>query len=405
MTPFIDRNEDIERICEESDRPTLLNVFGEAGIGKTALKEEVKKRRSSETIFFEIDLSEFVTRASLSYLQICEAIVNRLIEQARPYITGTLPRDLEDKAAILTLKLVQLSEKAPTYLIVDTTETMQDNLQFWGWIEKNIASGLAMDGRIHQVYLGRLPVPWRRFELRRIVHLIPLKPLAVAEDGRSLVVACLQEHEETRYLAPPRLDAVVKTIVELTQGHPELTIGVTTSATLIQAVTDIESGLDRHALQIKLCREVVEPYVKQHFFNVDSPFWSRILWDMSVLRWFDPIILQRFAKVVMRDLAPAADDQYFYIDGIGKLAVQNTVVWYAEQGYQLSSLVAGIARTCYHLLYPEAYESALVAAAQTFRDLAEESEKIAGDDQTDARNFYAEAERYENPELAKEAIA
>lgn len=405
MSLFIDRKEEIKRVCEESDRPTLLNIFGEAGIGKTALKEEVKKHRSPQTIFFEIDLSEFVTRSSLSYLQICEAIVDRLIEQAKPHITGTLPRDLEDKAAVLTVKLVQLSEKAPTYLFVDTTETMQDNLQFWGWIEKNIASGLAMDGRIHQVYLGRLPVPWRRFELRRIAHLMQLEPLAVAKDGRSLVVACLQEREETRHLALPRLDAVVKAIVELTQGHPELTIAVTASATLMQAVTNIESGLDRHALQVELCRDVVEPYVKQHFFNVDSPFWSRILWDMSVLRWFDPIILQRFAKALMRDLAPAENDQYFYIDGIGKLVVQNTVVWYAEQGYQLSGLIAGIARTCYRLLYPKAYESALDAAAQTFRDLAEESEKIAGDDQVDARNFYAEAEQYKNPELAKEAIA
>ncbi len=405
MSFFIDRDKEIKRLCEESDRPTLLNVFGEAGIGKTALKEAVKKHKSPQTIFLEIDLSEFVTRASLSHLQICEAIVDRLIEEAKPYITGSLPRDLEGKTAVLSLKLVQLSEKIPTYLFVDTTETMQDNLQFWGWIEKNIASGLAMDGKIHQVYLGRLPVPWRRFELRRIVHLMPLKPLEAVEDRYSLVITGLGEVEEIRHLGQDRLDEVVGVVIELTQGHPELTIAVTASRTLNQTVTNIESSLDRHALQVELCRDVVEPYVKQHFFNVDSPFWSGILWDMSVLKWFDPIILQRFAKVVMPKLAPAENDQYFYIDGIGKLAVQNTVVWYAEQGYQLSGLIAGITRTCYRLLHPQAYQRALEAAAQTFDELAEESKKIAGDDQTEAMSFFDEAKRYRDPEWVKEATA
>ncbi|MCD6327174.1 hypothetical protein J7M28_06435, partial [bacterium] len=86
---------------------------------------------------------------------------------------------------------------------------------------------------------------------------------------------------------------------------------------------------------------------------------------------FDVTILQRYLKQVEPNLVKGQPD-YFFIQGITRLRIRHTVVWREASGNRLHGVIKDIVRHCQKILYPDRYRRACLAAAETFKAMADE---------------------------------
>jgi hypothetical protein len=381
-TTYQGPREALDWICAEPDQNLLLNIYGEAGIGKSRLLHEAAQRlqaKSTPALVLQVDL-KLLTGASANRP---ERLLRALIAQSEGRLSSVWQsQSMEQVAGLVVAQLTEIAHRVPVYLMFDTTEVFQEDMGFWHWMEGDLVGPLAIGGQVRLVFAGRAPVPWRRLEVRRRVRLLSLEPLSPQEGAKSLIREVLQQHNP-RLEEDEILEQAVNLILEFSFGHPLLSKSLANYAALRWPMPSLSE------FRLELCRETVEPFIEQYLFEGIAPPWNEILWWASVLDGFDAIILQRYLEQVAPELIEGKSD-FFFIQGITNLRIRNTVVWLDELGNHLQGVIADIVRRCFETLYPERYQRACRAAAETVENLGNE----LPDGDPEAQRYRQEAEKY-----------
>ncbi len=360
VSTFQDRTEPIQLICDFTPNNILLNVYGEAGIGKSRLLKEAKLKLQETSPAALVIIVNIETLAHITTDRPA-VFLRQVIEQAE----GRLNDQYENNDQLADAVVSQLNKFAtdtPTYLMFDTTEALQDDVEFWDWVHLYVTEPLVVERRVRQVYAGRIPVPWRRFELRRAVKLLPLGPIAPVEASRALIEQVLLETNPTLKGAET-LSQTIDIVLEFSFGHPQLSERLATyTAQHWPAAQPVEQ------FKKTLCEQEVKNFIDKTLFEGMDKLWIDILWWASVLDWFDPTILQQYIERVMPEMQGKPD--YFFIREIARLRTHNTVVWREQRGDRLHGLIRNIVRRCLETMDIERYKHACLVAVETFESIA-----------------------------------
>lgn len=376
---FCDRDEPIRAICDLTTN-ALLNVYGEAGIGKSRLLQEAKlnlERDAPSTLVLIIDIEPLGQTAT----DRPAALLQALIHQAEGKLKSS-GQNNEQTAESIVSQLNELAAHTSVYLMFDTTEVLQDDAEFWDWLHLYITEPLVIEGKVKQIYAGRIPVPWRRFELRRAVRLLPLGPITPEETIKAWIIEVLQQ-TNPMIQGPEMLDQLADLVLDFSFGHPLLSKEL---ALYIARHWPISQPFEQ--FRKTLCEQRIVTFVNSDLFQGIDSLWREILWWISVLDWFDSTILQQYIKRVMPELEEKPD--YFFIREVARLRTHNRVVWQEQQGERLHGLIKNIVRQCLKTVDKDRYERACLAAAETFQSIAAEFSEEA----SYAQQFKNEAERY-----------
>jgi hypothetical protein len=386
---FQDREEALKEICAPVSQSLLLNVYGEAGIGKSRLLKEIykelEKHETSPPMVLLVDMEDL---KDIPADQRKEALLHKIVEESQNRI-----KDIGQDAARVVIQLNDLAKHVPVYLMFDTTEALQEAMSFWDWIQEDLVEPLVIEGKVKQIFAGRVPVPWRRFELRRTVKLLPLGPIKPYSAITHLIEENLKQANPTLH-NEEILGQAIDLVLEFSFGHPGL------SEKIALYIAPRLSTTSQSISRTELCKQVIEPFINEFLFGDVEPPWIDILWWASVLDWFDPTILQRYLTHIAPDLAQGQAD-YFFIQGITRLRTRNTVVWREERGDRLHGVIHDIVRQCLKTLDPKKYIKACEAAAQTFREIGDEFPE--GEEAQ--QDFYNEAQSYEKRAKVMEEMA
>jgi hypothetical protein len=374
---FQNREEALAKICDPTGT-ALLNVYGEAGIGKSRLLQESAQRmraNSPPSVVLQVDFGS-LAEAPVNRV---ETLVRTLIAQAESRLSVTW-QNVEQAVGEVVAQLNRISE-TPVVLMFDTTETFQEDMEFWDWIEANLVGPLAVEGHVRQVFAGRVPVPWRGIQVRRIVTLLSLEPLPARDAARELVREVLRQHNSR--LEDQAMEQAIDLVLEFSFGHPLLCEKLAAYAAS-HWPEQLTAGIKRD-----LCKQVVRPFIEEHFFVRIGDSWDQILWWASVLDRFDATILRRYLERVAPPLIKDHPD-YYFTQGIARLRIQKTVVWREERGDRLYGVIGDIVRRCFKVMDAEGYSQACQAATETFEALADEFPEGSAETQ----QYHQEAETY-----------
>jgi hypothetical protein len=359
----------------------LLNIYGEAGIGKSRLLEELTQRILAESpaaLVFKVDLGPLAEKET----DRPERVLREITSQAKDWLKGRWLSP-EQVAGQIVAQLTERARQVSVVLMFDTTEVLQEDMDFWSWIEEHLASPLIIRGQTRLIFAGRVPAPWRRLEVRRALKLLPLDPLPVRDASRDLIQEVLQQ-ENADLKTEEDLSQALDLILELSFGHPLLSEKL---ASYVAPRWPPESALS--VLKLELCEKIVQPFVEEYLFKGIAPPWKEMLWWISVLDWFDATILQRYFEYVQPNMIKGKPD-YFFVQGITRLRIRNTVVWREERGDRLHGVILDIVRHCFKIRKPEDFSDACQAAAEMFKALADEFDT----DSLEAEQYLQEAENY-----------
>jgi hypothetical protein len=364
---FQNREEELDIWLSGREPPRLLNLYGEAGIGKSRLLQEATRRlRRGPALVLFVDLAALPVRTAVRP----EVLLRALVDQAGGLLRGFW-RSPEQVAAEVVLQLSSLADTRPVYLFCDTTEAVQDDNVFWNWLEANLAGPLAVEGRVYQVYAGRVRAPWRRIEVRRFLQPCRLEPLpSITKESREPPIRELAA-EVFRMAAPEGQPAhlAADLTARLAFGHPQLAQEI---ARYLGEQARV--GRDLHGLELEkeVAEKVVDPFIEDLLFKGIQDEWKKLLRQASVLDWFDATVLETYLERV--GLPLPVDWAAFFIRGMAELSRRYAVVEWDEQvgDYRLSGTVRDIVRCQLQTANPAGYQAALEAAAQAFEKIAEE---------------------------------
>lgn len=361
MTAFYNRIDELIKISPDTNRYRLITIYGEAGIGKTRLLAELAEQQRAN------DPKALILRTDLRSLYIPgedvrDSVLGDLIQQGQPWLVG-YKHSREQMAAEIVSKLCALAASFPIVWICDTTEAMQEQKDFWNWLEEFLVGPL-IEARVWQIFAGRVPTPWRRPEVRRAVQLLRLDPLDPEVEARALVTEVLQQTAR-RARDEESLATATSLVLEFSFGHPLL-------------CEDLGTYVARHwpAHPPKNCRrelgtKVVGPFIEQRMLSqVEHPWDGFVKW-LSVLDSFDASILLRYLPRVDPSI-PKNQPEDFYIKGISRLRLRNAVLWSEDEGTRLYGVLRDIVQHWFQVVHPGDYARGCRAAAETFAEMAAE---------------------------------
>jgi len=266
---------------------------------------------------------------------------------------------------------------------VDTTEAVQQDMDFWSWLEQNLVGPLVVEGQVRMIFAGRVPVPWRRFEVRRAVQLHSLGPLPVKEAARELLAELLKLQNPG--LLPEEIEQAIPLLIDLSLGHPLLSeeLAADAASRLPQALEQ------KDEFRYELSERVVTQFISSFLFADVGPPWTEILRWACILRQFDPMLLGRYLAKLNKDLV-TDKKEVFFIRGLAMLRTQEAIVWNAGEGTAVHGILRDILRRNLEILNPSGFKQACLAAADVYAELA------AGfpEDSEGAEHYRQEAERY-----------
>jgi|GEM_PF-2053072 len=383
LLAFQDREGDLDLICSQEDWPIVLNVFGEAGIGKTRLLKSVQHRLESgnrDTLVMYIDLENSEGNPNLAIDNILHEITNGLPER----IDATW-QNPEQVAGVLVSELSRLArtQKKKIMLLFDTTEQLQTEMKFWTWLEVNLVGPLVLDGGIRQVFAGRTAAPWRRIEVRRKLQTLCLKKLPYRINLRGLAISLLtargMEWDE------PKLENILVDLIETYGfGHPRLSIALGEKIISDWNTRTLAQYLEEKSnYEKEICQKVIEKFIAENFLkNVPEP-WKTFLWWLCPLEeHFDLIFVKEYLNKVLRDEVKN-HPEHFYIQGLFELRIIYSVLQKDPAGEYFNGVIGEVMRRCFRVLRPADYAQACQQIAATYADmiknyLADDVDESAG---------------------------
>ncbi|MBN2470995.1 MAG: ATP-binding protein [Anaerolineae bacterium] len=394
---FVGREMELDELSARLDTPRpLINIYGEPGIGKTRLLKEAARRLKADheaALVLTVDLEQIVSHPSAERPR---AVLEALISQSKGVLSGQW-EDVDQVAQRIVDQLNALAAERPVAIFFDTTEFLHHDRAFWTWIEMKIVGPLLIERRVSLVFAGRVPVPWRRVEVRRALKLLPLQQL---EEGhaRRFVLHLLEDAAWFAEASEGEREQAADLILLISCQHPGL-IHVLADEVRSRPWPPDDLG----QVKQRLSAEIVKPFIYDELFKSipeEEQEWKDILWWLSILDWFDVTIVMHYIKAV----APAlAQDQpeYYFIKGLSRLRVQYTIVFQVEPGggNRLHGTIRDIVRTCLIITSPEDCRMARLKAADTFEALAQ---FLEGDKETQDI-FRKEASEYR--ESAEECVS
>ncbi len=393
---FIDRKTELDWLA--SAGAGLLTIHGETGVGKTRLLEECQRRwqePGGACRVILVDLREACGGKS----QKAEALLRAIIGQAPELFSGVWTSP-EQAAGLVVSQLAARAQQCPeeqacVILIFDTAEELQNERDVWDWLEQNLVRPLVLARNIKVIFSGRTPIKWLDFEVRR--HAGPpfrLEPLKWEEPGgpaRELALALIEQGGEVFTGAAKQ--ELVRVILDLSFGHPRL---------IEELVDFIHRRPDRLAmpdLYWQLSQEVVQKFIEEQIFKAIPGDWRYLLWWMSVLDYFDSILLKIYLNLAVPDAVRGQPEAYF-LKGIRMLHERSLVIWKEGQGEQFQGVVGKIIRKCFSITRKEHYVAANKAAAEAYRALVKD---YLVDEEELKRNYHAQADAYEQRAVTAEA--
>jgi hypothetical protein len=351
-------------VALDAKSPVLI-LYGVKGIGKTRLIEEAIRQLNTPRPFggravtFLIDCDELK-------LPTPDALLQTIIVQGNEYLSGSW-RSTDQAVHAIVDQLARLAvEEGSVYLFFDTTEALQTEERFWRWLESSLVVPLIPAAQVRFVFSGRVPAPWRSYEVRRALDYIQLDALPKEEAALALLEDCFRLYNG--HLEPRMIEAALPLLYEISQGHPGL------SEQLVRATVPLlpELGERVDDLERVLRAEVVESFIKEDLYGNLDPPWPEILTWASVLDDFDAYTLERYIhRVPELDAQVSGAPAYFYNQGVAEMRNRHALVWHSGQGYALYGVLQKIVRSQFEKLHSEQYERACRAAADTYQEFAE----------------------------------
>ncbi len=363
-TEFIDRIEEVQDVCKPVDEDNrLLIIYGESGVGKTRLLEKAVTdlhQQSPVTIAFIVDFQSFASDANH-----VEGLIESIAKNSGGILGEGVWHDPKQAAGQMITRINEVALERPVYLIFDTTELLQEEMEFWEWIQKYIVEPLVVEGNVKQIFAGRVPAPLRRGEVGNARKLLHLGPITPAEKVGDLMWNALKQANPSLDVSPEQRKRVTKLILRFSFGHPKLTEQIS------EYIAQHWPAQVTQATEQEICEQVIQPFIDNVLFEGIDAIWKDILWWASILDSFSADILRQYLERAAPELIQNKDD-YFFLEGIGDLKTRKTVIWRAGIGESLHGLIREITQRCLKTLYPKNYQKACQAAGDTFKAIAEE---------------------------------
>jgi hypothetical protein len=227
-------------------------------------------------------------------------------------------------------------------------------------------------------------------EVRRYLKVLPLAPLPLQDQARSLVEEVFLEEgsrqPETRSKADQDRE-LTDIVLDFSHGHPFLSIQIATF------LADPANRDPIETLRYRVAAEVVGPFIAKELFPFEQDLlrWRPLMEWASILHWFDATVLYRF-DVAMSGLSqPETEWQDAFVKAIARLRAPYAVVAWQEKGYSLVGTVKSIVASYMQAAQHQEYLKALKAAAQVFDSIADgyfEDNPQAGDPYRQAAKDY-----------------
>jgi hypothetical protein len=210
-----------------------------------------------------------------------------------------------------------------------------------------------------------------------------LEPLPQADAGARGLCREVLLAQQLDWPSSQALDQAINFTLELSFGHPKLT------EEIAAYIAPLWPPQDSRTFARQVCLTVVKPFIDRFVFDKVEPPWDDLMWWTSVLHWFDITVLREYLQRVSPQFVKGQPD-YFFIQGITKLRIQNAVVWQEGQAHRLYGVIANIVRRCLQLTDPYRFAHANLAAAETMEALAAlfPAEDPEGDRYREEAEFY-----------------
>jgi hypothetical protein len=340
QTAFTNRDDERSQLLHP---PPLLNIYGEYGIGKTRLLEWAIDEWRKSGIVLHVKLEEATGDAENAIRRCAELLRGKIVaEEAR--VPGTHASEADG----VLHGIRRLAEVHPVFLAFDTTEGLHSNAAFWSWMEVNIVGPLLSEPQVKQIFAGRIPVPWRRAEVRLSVELLRIERIP-EEDESQLIRSAIAARNGGRPEAI--LGRWINAIARLSYGLPRLVEALAETMTQIAGTEQMnETELDQRLA------ERVRGFIYEDLFRDVAAEWRDILWWACVPERFDAESLKAYLQEVKPCLA--GHEEYYYIKGIQDLRLHYMVVSADARGNRLSGVLQDVVRGCFRRVAPADYARA-----------------------------------------------
>lgn len=376
---------------------SLLDIYGEAGIGKSSLMSKAAgELRSLGVLVLQVD---FLSVARVAPRSRPEQFLRALIAERSVRFSG-IWESVDQVAALIISQLIDLSDSSRhVYLMFDTTEAVQEDADFWRWLETRVVAPAIYDGSIRVIVAGRLPAPWRQYESRSVVKYMALGPLAEADAAPELVMQVVRQRHHD--LAPDLGTTICTEVYDLTFGHPFLSRKAAewVAQHLEEALNDIP-GLTRELSEV-----VVAPFIRDYLLEGVDEVWRGILRWASILDDFDADVLKRYLAKVDAELVTDKDTPFF-IEGIATLRIRHALIeWREGTGYRLVGVIKNIVCRNFKVMDPEGYRMAHIGMGQVYHEMAAGFDVESGESKEYEARARSYEERVENAPRTKEATS
>jgi len=359
---------------------TIYEWTGIPGIGKTVLVELLRDLCVEigvpyAHIDFDPDHNPTASRYATEPVLLIKGLFAQLgrqkaveLEQAVAYYQqlpsgDTYQRDmaLDEVVRAFRRYVHQLLEKDPVVFLFDSTDQASPIVLVW--LEEYIVSLLSQNGRCLFVFVGRTPLHWRRFEVRRRVRtdkLMAFEPRLVR-----------QQFEKDR--KHPKLIVLSERVHRMTNGHP---MGNAVVLRRLGELADAGKEINEETFSTyepELLDDLVHEVINGYVFQGVREELANACRAVALLRQFDVILLRRVLSEHVPDFKEYPRDAYGGL--LGLLHTTHLVEWNdARKGYEIDPTLRRILGRHTRERNPKLYVQINQAALEVYRDWIERVE-------------------------------